>query len=104
MSVSPTLSWQGRFCSNVRETARSWHSISAGPTCECRPRPRRWILIPSCENLSLVISRVCEVALHGDKTFTLRHHKFRVSEALKTGEATALFGTVHNECPAAVIL
>ena len=57
--------------------------------------------IPSCENLSLcgaLVSRVCEVTLHGDKTFTLRHHKFRVSEALKTGEATALFGTVHMSC------
>ncbi|KXN86325.1 Glucokinase [Leucoagaricus sp. SymC.cos] len=35
--------------------------------------------------------RVCEVALHGDKTFTLRQQKYRVTEALKTGEATALF-------------
>ncbi|KAH9962411.1 hexokinase-domain-containing protein [Russula dissimulans] len=35
--------------------------------------------------------RVCEVVLHGDKTFTLKQRKFRVSEALKTGEATVLF-------------
>ncbi|KAF8631138.1 hypothetical protein AX15_002484 [Amanita polypyramis BW_CC] len=35
--------------------------------------------------------RVCEVVLHGDKTFTLRQQKFRVSEALKTGESVPLF-------------
>ncbi|KAJ7781622.1 hypothetical protein B0H16DRAFT_1499098 [Mycena metata] len=35
--------------------------------------------------------RVCEVVLHGDKTFTLRQQKYKVSTALKTGEATALF-------------
>ncbi|KAI9510953.1 hypothetical protein F5148DRAFT_1174805 [Russula earlei] len=35
--------------------------------------------------------RVCQVDLHGDKTFTLKQRKFRVSEALKTGEATVLF-------------
>jgi hypothetical protein len=32
------------------------------------------------------------VELHGDKTFTLKQQKYRVSEALKTGEATVLFG------------
>ncbi|KAK7061399.1 phosphotransferase [Favolaschia claudopus] len=35
--------------------------------------------------------RVCEVVLHGDKTFTLRQQKYKVSDALKTGEATVLF-------------
>lgn len=37
-------------------------------------------------------SRVCEVKLNGDQTFTLRQQKYKVSEALKTGEATVLFG------------
>lgn len=36
--------------------------------------------------------RVCQVELHGDKTFSLKQQKYRVSEALKTGEATVLFG------------
>ncbi|EIW82474.1 hexokinase [Coniophora puteana RWD-64-598 SS2] len=35
--------------------------------------------------------RVCEVTLHGDKTFSIRQQKYKVSEALKTGEATTLF-------------
>ncbi|KAG6375103.1 hexokinase [Boletus reticuloceps] len=35
--------------------------------------------------------RVCEVTLHGDKTFSLRQQKYKVSEALKTGEVIALF-------------
>ncbi|KAG5654669.1 hypothetical protein H0H81_009918 [Sphagnurus paluster] len=35
--------------------------------------------------------RVCEVVLHGDKTFSLRQQKYKVSESLKTGEATVLF-------------
>ncbi|KAL0580895.1 hypothetical protein V5O48_001088 [Marasmius crinis-equi] len=35
--------------------------------------------------------RVCEVVLNGDKTFTLRQQKYKVSETLKTGEATVLF-------------
>lgn len=37
-------------------------------------------------------SRVCEVHLKGDKTFTLRQQKYKVSDALKTGEASVLFG------------
>lgn len=37
-------------------------------------------------------SRVCEVQLHGDKTFTLRQQKYKVSTSLKTGEASILFG------------
>ena len=36
--------------------------------------------------------RVCEVILNGDKTFSIRQQKYKVSEALKTGEATVLFG------------
>jgi hexokinase len=48
-------------------------------------------------------SRVCEVILNGDKTFSLRQQKYRVTEALKTGEATALFGvyaiSLILECP-----
>ncbi|GLB33467.1 putative hexokinase family protein [Lyophyllum shimeji] len=35
--------------------------------------------------------RVCEVVLNGDKTFSLRQQKYKVSESLKTGEAEALF-------------
>lgn len=35
--------------------------------------------------------RVCQVELNGDRTFTLKQQKYRVSEALKTGEATVLF-------------
>ncbi|KAJ7638476.1 hypothetical protein FB45DRAFT_741354 [Roridomyces roridus] len=35
--------------------------------------------------------RVCEVVLHGDTTFSLRQQKYKVSDALKTGEATVLF-------------
>ncbi|KIK42987.1 hypothetical protein CY34DRAFT_804313 [Suillus luteus UH-Slu-Lm8-n1] len=35
--------------------------------------------------------RVCEVTLLGDKTFSLRQQKYKVSEALKTGEVTTLF-------------
>ncbi|KAI9456980.1 hexokinase-domain-containing protein [Lactarius psammicola] len=35
--------------------------------------------------------RVCQVELNGDKTFTLKQQKYRVSETLKTGEATTLF-------------
>ena len=34
---------------------------------------------------------MCQVELHGDKTFTSKQQKYRVSEALKTGEATVLF-------------
>jgi hypothetical protein len=37
-------------------------------------------------------SRVCEVKLNGDQTFSLRQQKYKVSDQLKTGEATALFG------------
>ena len=37
-------------------------------------------------------SRVCEVYLHGDNTFNLRQKKYKVSDALKTGEVTTLFG------------
>ena len=35
---------------------------------------------------------MCEVVLNGDKTFSLVQQKYRVSETLKSGEATALFG------------
>ncbi|KAI5980355.1 hexokinase [Pisolithus marmoratus] len=35
--------------------------------------------------------RVCEVNLHGDKTFSLRQQKYKVSDVLKHGEATTLF-------------
>ncbi|KAF9268275.1 hexokinase [Marasmius fiardii PR-910] len=35
--------------------------------------------------------RVCEVILNGDKTFSLRQQKYKVSDTLKTGEATVLF-------------
>jgi hexokinase len=39
-------------------------------------------------------SRVCEVVLNGDKTFSLTQKKFKVSETLKQGEATTLFGAL----------
>jgi hexokinase len=32
------------------------------------------------------------VTLHGDKSFSLRQQKYKVSETLKTGEVTTLFG------------
>ncbi|KAJ3506221.1 hypothetical protein NLJ89_g6991 [Agrocybe chaxingu] len=35
--------------------------------------------------------RVCEVVLKGDKTFNLVQQKYKVTEKLKAGEATALF-------------
>ncbi|KIY45936.1 hypothetical protein FISHEDRAFT_66712 [Fistulina hepatica ATCC 64428] len=35
--------------------------------------------------------RVCEVKLNGDRTFSLKQQKYKVSETLKTGEARALF-------------
>lgn len=35
--------------------------------------------------------RVCEVVLNGDRTFSLRQRKFKVSDTLKQGEASALF-------------
>lgn len=35
--------------------------------------------------------RVCEVKLLGKGEFHLRQQKFKISEALKTGEATTLF-------------
>ena len=36
---------------------------------------------------------MCEVVLKGDKTFDLVQQKYKVSETLKSGEATALFGS-----------
>lgn len=66
--------------------ARSWPSILVEPTCELRPCGS------THRALRRLASRVCEVVLHGDKTFSLRQQKYRVTEALKTGEATALFG------------
>ncbi|KAJ3861861.1 hypothetical protein EV359DRAFT_46354 [Lentinula novae-zelandiae] len=35
--------------------------------------------------------RVCQVVLNGDKSFRLRQQKYKVSDALKTGEASVLF-------------
>src|SRR6266852_5845595 len=68
-------------------TARSLRSILAEPTCKHHPPfsfPRH--------SLTWLCRRVCQVELHGDRTFTLKSQKYRVSEALKTGEATVLFG------------
>jgi hypothetical protein len=48
----------------------------------------------------MIIRRVCEVVLHGNQTFDLRQQKYKVSEALKTGEATALFGKYLISCGA----
>ncbi|KDQ07025.1 hypothetical protein BOTBODRAFT_192701 [Botryobasidium botryosum FD-172 SS1] len=41
--------------------------------------------------------RVCQVQLHGDHTYDIQQQKYRVSDALKTGEATALFDYI-AEC------
>ncbi|KAJ3527276.1 hypothetical protein NMY22_g9850 [Coprinellus aureogranulatus] len=38
--------------------------------------------------------RVCEVTLNGDKTFSLKQKKYKVSDTLKQGEASALFGAL----------
>jgi hexokinase len=35
--------------------------------------------------------------LNGDKTFSIRQQKYKVSEALKTGEATVLFGSFSKQ-------
>jgi len=73
-----------------RMTAHSSHLTLEGPTC----------IYPCLVSSSypprthLARRRVCQVELHGDKTFTLKQQKYRVSEALKTGEATVLFGTL----------
>jgi len=42
---------------------------------------------------------MCLVELYGDKTFTLKQQKYRVSEALKIGEATVLFGMLRQPRP-----
>lgn len=47
-------------------------------------------------------SRVCEVTLNGNQTFSLRQQKYKISETLKTGEAVALFGSfsfLHRSIP-----
>ncbi|KAH6915274.1 hexokinase [Coprinopsis sp. MPI-PUGE-AT-0042] len=44
--------------------------------------------------------RVCEVVLNGNKTFSLTQKKFKVSEALKTGEAAALFDYIADSVDA----
>ena len=49
-------------------------------------------MIPSVTPIYVAPSRVCQVDLKGDKTFTLKQQKYKVSEQLKTGEATTLFG------------
>ncbi|KIJ56588.1 hypothetical protein M422DRAFT_22742 [Sphaerobolus stellatus SS14] len=41
--------------------------------------------------------RICEVHLNGDKTFSLRQKMYRVSDALKTGDASTLFDYI-AEC------
>jgi len=41
-------------------------------------------------------SRICEVHLQGDKTFKLRQKVYRVSDSLKTGDASTLFGANSN--------
>lgn len=80
--------------------------LYAIPRCDHKPLLARFlpsILVePTCEQLSYEMqisslisvykSRVCEVVLNGDKTFSLRQQKYRVTESLKTGEATVLFG------------
>lgn len=49
---------------------------------------------------SLLLSRVCEVQLQGNHQFSLRQQKYKVSDQLKTGEVTALFGAPSfNEPP-----
>ena len=43
-------------------------------------------------DLTTLRRRVCEVELLGNHDFVLRQQKYKVSDALKTGEATTLFG------------
>lgn len=71
-------------------TAHSSHLTSEGQICmyPCHAAS------PYHPRTHLAYRRVCQVELHGDKTFTLKQQKYRVSEALKTGEATVLFGTL----------
>ncbi|KAJ2916479.1 hypothetical protein MD484_g3907, partial [Candolleomyces efflorescens] len=44
--------------------------------------------------------RVCEVVLNGDKTFSLTQKKYKVSETLKQGEASALFDYIADSVDA----
>jgi hexokinase len=46
--------------------------------------------------MCLPTSRVCAVQLHGDRTFSLHQKKYLLSDALKSGEASTLFGMVHS--------
>jgi len=66
--------------------------ISAEPICTIPFSPA--ILLPRIHHSCVITtrSRVCEVQLNGDQTFGLRQQKYKVSDQLKTGEATALFG------------
>lgn len=47
--------------------------------------------LPLPQQLGGTNLRVCEVTLLGNSKFTLRQQKFKVSDALKTGEASELF-------------
>lgn len=70
--------------------ALSWHLILEVPTCALAVEylsTVRW-RTAGCRRAR----RVCEVILNGDKTFNLVQQKFKVSEALKSGEASTLFG------------
>lgn len=53
---------------------------------------RHCLLDPTNAVLTYDVSRVCEIKLLGNHEFSLRQQKYRVSDALKTGEASALFG------------
>lgn len=65
----------------------SWLLILGEPTCKIlHAQPY------SVTAQGFPYRRVCEVELHGNKTFTLRQQKYRLSDQLKTGEAKALFG------------
>jgi len=74
-------------CDHKTLLAHFLPSILVEPTCEQLSYEMQILSLISAHK-----SRVCEVVLNGDKTFSLRQQKYRVTESLKTGEATVLFG------------
>jgi Hexokinase len=80
-------------CNCCSYVGLSWLSIWAGRICELIH------IREAGDTLKLKLGwfsrRVCEVQLHGDQTFDLRQQKYKVSEELKTGDASALFGICH---------
>lgn len=78
-------------CSHHRRRSPAPSSLLISVEPICKPFPLLPRILPLITHL-ITCSRVCEVKLNGDQTFTLRQQKYKVSEALKTGEATVLFG------------